>query len=361
MGSEMCIRDRYIYLLSIFLLFAEPLEAKAAWANAFKGYYQWSTFNFIIYSPSQDLTNRIAVDIEKIYEKIINDLGYAFYRINKDRIPIYIFRRRWDYIKMTGMPVWSGGHADTTEIAIFAYPQKGLIRSIIPHELTHLVFNTYMGRDCFPKLKWLSEGLAVYEQRYFAGMKINTPETKRFVQRGGYVPFKKMMAVRSVDELSPGTVDAWYLTTASLVAYLIEEKGKSGFHEFCRILKTTKNVNYALSQAYPWDFSDVNELEKRWLKFMKARRKKEVLSASQQPPLITAEFTKREVPSMFIVHMKEKKRLLQNKLYGLKDRMEKLRQTLNHLSLKMEKLSEKIKNITFKDRQVKEEGKQDAD
>ncbi|MFH0948504.1 MAG: hypothetical protein V1833_05865 [Elusimicrobiota bacterium] len=116
--------------------------------------------HFIIYSMNEPLLKDLAQKVEKIYGTVISNTN--FYNFNPpERFLIYIYPDAQSYKENTKRPEWSGGFA--TNRKIYTFEEKHL-SYILPHEITHLIFNDFMGNQAVKISKWLNEGLAMYEE-----------------------------------------------------------------------------------------------------------------------------------------------------------------------------------------------------
>ena len=67
-------------------------------------------------------------------------------------------------------------------------------------------------------------------------------------------------------EPDPKRVALFYAQSASVVGFLINQRGGEAFGSFCRSLRDGKPVDAALAGIYPDDFPSVDLLEQKWLK-----------------------------------------------------------------------------------------------
>src|SRR4030042_5612914 len=129
--------------------------------------------HFVVYFTKD---RKFAVDVldkaEVYYKRIAADLGYPrysdFWTWDK-RVKIYIYPDHGSFIKATNQPEWSYGMADyrTKQIVSFAWSEN-FVESLLPHEMTHLIFRDFVGFKGEIPL-WLDEGVAQWEE-----------ETKRY-------------------------------------------------------------------------------------------------------------------------------------------------------------------------------------
>ena len=142
------------------------------------GYKTYETAHFLIKAYTTETAVAQSVICEQAYSRIMNDLGlYSFAPAKPYNVIVY--RDADEYIKATGQPRWSGGMAYGNAILIYgsrpaeqygsaADPSSGDgsggSASVLTHEMTHLIFNEFMGLANSADFKWVNEGVAVYEE-----------------------------------------------------------------------------------------------------------------------------------------------------------------------------------------------------
>ena len=125
--------------------------------------------HFIVnYYPGHiSFAQKVLTHAEQYYVTIANDLGYSRYSkfwLWNNRVTIYIYPDHASYLKAAHMPSWSNGMADYKNKIIKSYFRgKGFLISILPHEITHLIFRDFVGFTGKIPL-WLDEGLAQWEE-----------------------------------------------------------------------------------------------------------------------------------------------------------------------------------------------------
>ncbi|MFC1512520.1 peptidase MA family metallohydrolase [bacterium] len=247
-------------------LFEEQSQSFPFRPMFFDVFKSWPTFNFVVYYYNDDIADEVIANIDNVHQKIIDDLGYLFY-YNPKHIKIYIYRTNKEYHQKTGMSQWAGGHSDFREGSIYTYEQKNLMQRVIVHELTHMIFDSYMGYPRDANINWLHEGLAVYEEKRYIQGRWNLRELKKLVKQNKVIPIRKAVNMSLGMESDAQKVSLWYFQMAALVAYMIS-LGQEGFQVFCNNLKRYKNIDEALLMTYPWDFKNLEELERKWKKWL---------------------------------------------------------------------------------------------
>jgi hypothetical protein len=263
-------------------------------ADNIEDWHEKKSEHFIVYFTQDDKFAQEILDAaEKEYRRIAYDLGYAryseFWTWDK-RVKIYIYPDRESFLKTTGQPAWSEGMADYTNKQIVSYVWgKGFIESLLPHEITHLVFRDFVGFKGEIPL-WLDEGVAQWEEE------AKRKEVKNLIQR--YFQEDNLLLVSDIMKLNithlknkPGVliratrtkegkdgvlflsannlVEIYYIQSVSLIGYLIEKFGAQAFSGFCRELRDGKSVEEALKISYPLHIRTIQEFEDGWREYLK--------------------------------------------------------------------------------------------
>jgi len=219
-----------------------------------------TSLHFTVKAYSQNDLDTVSDFAESQYETIMRVTGlYSF--MPSTPYQIVIFASHEEYIEKTKQPEWSGGI--TVGNAILTYNSESM-KSVLAHEMTHLVFNEYLGRSDM-NLVWLNEGLAVHIQ-------IGTyPEEnqKMYAQAvakelaANPLPFDKMLSFVPLRD-GGDTVDKWYKQVGSVVSFMLEKGGHVGFSMLLRELKNGSDINSALASAYPGKWDNTAKLEQAW-------------------------------------------------------------------------------------------------
>lgn len=247
--------------------------------------------HFIIYLAKDDSFGRDVLHAaEKAYQEIAANLGYPrtseFWTWER-RVKIYIHKDKADYLKATKEAEWSEGVADYVKREIHSYLRsKDLLYTTLPHEIAHLVLRDFVGFG--PNIPvWLDEGVAQWAEndatkqtvkqraadlfdkdnllslKDVFNMNIHwiAQQKKRLFLRWVKTKYDTpTVLVLSADVL----VNTFYITSGSLVGYLLETFGASRFSDFCRELRDGKTVEEAIAIAYPDHFKNIAELENGW-------------------------------------------------------------------------------------------------
>jgi len=115
--------------------------------------------HFALHGYDENDMRNMSVLAEDLYNKIGNDAGlYAF--LAGQNYTVVIYKDQTEYLQKTHLQAWS--RVVSAGTTLYTYPGQDIAPALI-HELTHVIFYAYMG-DKAPPLRWLNEGLAMYEE-----------------------------------------------------------------------------------------------------------------------------------------------------------------------------------------------------
>lgn len=229
--------------------------------------------HFIVYYVSNvSLAKKIRRQAEVYYNRIASDLGYPRYSNFwqwDNRVKIYVYPTADEFQKETGKPSWSKGIANYSTKEILTYEwSEGFLESLLPHEITHLIFRDFVGFKGEVPL-WLDEGVAQWEEPKKREMASQVAEF--LIRNHKNYPLDMLTSVDIRNSQDEEAVHFFYMQSVSLVDYLIRKHGSQSFTVFCRRLKEGKSLNEALKAAYPNSIRNLDELEKRWKKHILGR------------------------------------------------------------------------------------------
>ncbi len=225
--------------------------------------------HFIVYYPADEgFAREVLREAEAYYHSIAGRLGYD--RFDKfwtwdNRVKIYLFADREDFLTGTRAPGWSGGFANHKLKILAGYPEaENFLARVLPHEITHLMFRDFVGtRRGIPL--WLDEGVALAME---SGRREEFDEiARRALRQKAWMPLDRLARVRSAASLGPETAAVFYAEAALAVDFLLSGYGRDKFTEFCRQLRDGKAVDEALRKVYgPDGIENLQDLENRLFK-----------------------------------------------------------------------------------------------
>jgi hypothetical protein len=222
--------------------------------------------HFIVFHFGEEsFAREVLRKAEQYYKQIGEDLGYerrsSFWQWD-NRVKIYIYKTKEDFLKNSGEAEWSEGYADYTGKVIVSYEwKKDFLESLLPHEITHLIFRDYVGfQGEVPT--WLDEGVAQWEEP--AKRKVVRSIMRFYLENGNGYSLEDLMTVNLKNISARPAVEIFYVQAASIVDFLIAKYGSDSFIFFCRQLRDGKSIEAALSFAYPTQMRTVKEMEEKW-------------------------------------------------------------------------------------------------
>lgn len=226
------------------------------------GFSEQKSAHFDVFGYGQDDTQHTDDLAEAAYNRIMVDTGlYDF--TPSGLYKIYIYGSQQEYQKKTGQPPWSNGTAVNGAIYTFSGPAMD---SIIAYRMTHLIFDDYMGTTD-PALRWVDEGLSVYEQDKAAtaeGYHTGLFASVRAQLRTNPIPSDQLVTLAPATELQQGQADLWYAQVASMIRYMIERGGGNGFQQFLQGLHEGKQADQAIAAAFPGLWQNLANLAQQW-------------------------------------------------------------------------------------------------
>ncbi len=249
--------------LSLFILFFIPAFARAEVSASL-----WQTKksqHFIIYyqEAADGFVNALAASAENYYNGIVDELGFRrmdFWSWD-DRAKIYLFNNSADYLNETGGVAWSGAQVSVKRRTIKTFiGQKDFFDSILPHELTHIIFREFIG----PKTElplWLDEGIACSQEK--SSLVSRMEAAKALVKQGSYLKFDRLFEIYDSTLIVP---NVFYSESASIIVFLLKKYDQELFLDFSRKLRDGTQWKDALLSTY--HFSNFEEMESAWKEFI---------------------------------------------------------------------------------------------
>lgn len=230
---------------------APALPADAGFPRLDPGASRLDSLHFRVEAYGPDKAQAASDMAEALYRKVMEDTGlYSF--MPRELYPLVLYGSREEYLKKTGLPDWSAGASAGR--ALYMHEGPGL-RAILAHEMTHLIFNEFMGRQD-ASLRWVNEGLAVFEEDEASGAWRGKPTTRP-------IPFREMVNLAPIGE-KDALVNDWYRQVGSVVRFMIERGGRVGFGEFLKSLRDGRSADEAVRAGFPGVWGGMDALEAAW-------------------------------------------------------------------------------------------------
>jgi hypothetical protein len=254
-----------LIFLSFNLFFLESAKAKER---------ELRSEHFII-RYHEDVDDSYVYKIKEICEDFYRKITQEFNFIREqpwlweNRAIIYVAKDKENYLNEFMCPAWSQGCVNYQKKIIYTYPNQKRFISILAHELTHIIFREYIGRNipC-----WLDEGVAVYMENKYGkeNYKINFNYFKKVIKENKYIPFSKLTreTTFSLKTKPSDYVNLFYLQSFSIIYFLMKRYGRDNFSRFLFFLRNGDVLEKGLRKAY-YDFSSLEKFEESWKKFFK--------------------------------------------------------------------------------------------
>lgn len=246
----------------------EPPGARVTPGDAFPGLdpgaKELASLHFNVRAYGSERAREAADLAESLYNRIMADTGLYSFK-PPGLYSIVVYGGREEFLRKTGQPEWSAGLAAGN--AVYGYDGPALA-PVLAHEMTHLIFHEFMGpgRRDSPELRWINEGLAVYEE--FSGSALGgapsgwSPE-QRYLLKSRPIPFDQMAALVPATERERA-VGLWYQQVGDVLRFLIERGGRNGVGQFLSALRRGRSQDEAIRESFPGLWGGLRELEAAW-------------------------------------------------------------------------------------------------
>lgn len=222
--------------------------------------------HFIVYyqGASTSFVDELISQAEGYYSGIVEELGYRRFDFWSwdNRARIYLYDGVDDYRKDTRREGWSGGAVSVNNRVIQTFIGQGsFFDSILPHEMTHIIFREFIGKNIALPL-WIDEGVACSQEKSNLASRMRI--AREMISQNKYLTLDEISRLGKLgDSVTP---DVFYSEAASLVVFLTHKEGKSGFLDFSRLLRDGTDWKKALFRVY--NFTSLEEMEEKWKEFM---------------------------------------------------------------------------------------------
>lgn len=248
--------------LIILLLMLTP-----AWPEVSSSLWQAKkSQHFIIYyqEAPEDFVDELITRAEDYYNGIVDNLGFRrmdFWSWD-NRAKIYLYNNADDFHNDTQRSIWAGAVVSVENRTIKTFVgQQGFFDSLLPHEMTHIIFREFIGAKASLPL-WIDEGVASSQEQ--SNLKARLQAAKGLVAKKEYISLDKFSEIYNLDNITPY---AFYAQAASLIVFLIKHQGREDFLDFSRAMRDGRDWKKAIFSTY--SFSSLDEMEKEWKDFIK--------------------------------------------------------------------------------------------
>lgn len=222
---------------------------------------QVSTLHFTLTGYTDAELRPISVMAESLYNKISSDTGIYSY-LSTAQYKIVVYKDREEYLRKTKLPEWS--RAVASGDALYLYPGVDL-EPVLAHEMTHLLFNNFMGARAAQQYRWINEGLAMYEElnKMTDGSRNTYQSLANTNLRQNRVAFSQMTFFTPLTE-EKRAVDAWYQQVQSVVTYILNQGTALNFAGMLNAIRNGIDIDRAIADNYPGKFRSLSEVENAW-------------------------------------------------------------------------------------------------
>jgi hypothetical protein len=204
---------------------------------------------------------------EDYYTGITEELGFRRFDFWtwENTCKIYLFASRKDYTELSSQPGWTGGAAYVRQRMILTFVNQGdFLNTILPHEMTHLIFREFVGyRTNLPL--WVDEGIACLEEKQNRKQYLGVARV--LVKSHVFIPLDKLTEIRQEGLLMP---EVFYAESASVVQFLLQKYGQEKFVDYCRRLRDNKDWKHSLLEVY--GVKSLSELNVLWKDFLAGKK-----------------------------------------------------------------------------------------
>lgn len=230
---------------------------------------QTQTPHFVINHQTSWLPAGFTMGSERVHSRLRRDLGMFSPWMAKEKINLYIYADQESFLDGEfAPPKWSNGLAiyDRKAVAMPTMKDPRKMLSVMAHEATHLLFDSYWREAHRQPPSWLNEGLAMLEEAESP----DRPETSVWFQQMTLVDPARFPDLETFFGITPtkdlhndnSAVGEWYIQAYSVTHYLLRKHSRLQFKSLCAALRDGKPVADALWLTYR--YKKVSDLDKKW-------------------------------------------------------------------------------------------------
>ena len=259
------------FVFLFFVIIVCPVRAEETkWLNE-KGEH------FVVYFQSRENTfwiKDVLRSADRYYDSIAALMGYARYQDFwswDERVKIIIYDSQEIFLKVTGQPEWSKGGALRdkyflkSRVIVTFKQEEEFLTGVLPHEISHLMLQDYIGNDKSIPI-WFNEGMAQLQEK--ERPEISDHVMRSLIRQNFYIPLNLLFTSDIRFQTDERHVLMFYAESVSLLDFLIKKYGHTPFRDFCQKLREGKDFEKALLSAYNISFDSLEDLEKKWLRYM---------------------------------------------------------------------------------------------
>ena len=256
-----------IFKRSIFIALSCVFLSQPVSAEVISSFWQTEkSQHFIIYYQEAQpaFVDELINKAEDYYNSIVDELGYRRFDFWSwdNRAKIYLYPNAGEFHKDTNREQWAGAVVTVDNRTIRSFVgQNDFFDSLLPHEMTHIIFREFVGRRISLPL-WIDEGVACSQEK--SHLKARLQIAKNMAAQNNYIKFSNFSEIYRIgSDIQP---QLFYAQAASMIVFLIQGYGKDRFLDFSRALRDGTEYSKALFKVYR--FASFDEMEAAWKDFM---------------------------------------------------------------------------------------------
>lgn len=252
-------------------LLAVLLLAASAGARDGQGWdwRQANTPHFIINHQTTWLPAGFTMSAERVHSRLRMDLGMFSPWMAREKINLFVYADQESYLAGEFRPPkWSNGLAiyDRKAVVMPTMKDPRKMLSVMAHETTHLLFDSYWRETKREPPAWINEGLAMLEEAESP----DRPETSIWYQQMTMADPRRFPNLEAFFRVTPtkdlhndqAAVGEWYIQAYSVTHFLLRKHSRLQFKSLCAALRDGKPVADALWLTYR--YKRVGDLDKKW-------------------------------------------------------------------------------------------------
>lgn len=256
----MIARSKLSGILIILFLFTPAL------AEVTSSFWQTEKSQHFIINYQQapaSFVSDLVSTAESYYNSIVDELGYRrmdFWSWD-NRAKIYLYQNTEDFHKDPRHTSWSQAIVSVNNRTIESYVgQEDFLDSILPHELTHIIFREFVGMRVILPLA-IDEGVASSQEKSNLNTRLRIAGNLSL--QNNYIKFDKFFEIYKIGDIDPRL---FYAQSASIIVFLINDYDREHFLDFSRKLRDGIGWKDALFSVYR--FNSFDEMEQAWKDYM---------------------------------------------------------------------------------------------
>ena len=230
---------------------------------------QTLTPHFAIKHQSAWLPPGFTMGVERVYFRLRMDLNVFSPWMSKEKVNLFVYSDQESYLAGEfSPPSWSNGLAiyERKAVALPSMKDPRKLLSVMAHETTHLLFESYWREGQRAAPSWINEGLAMLQEADSP----DKPETSVWYQQMTLIAPKHFPSLAAFFVVTPtkdlhndqAAVGEWYIQAYSVTHFLLRKHSRLQFKSFCGYLRDGKPAAEALWLAYR--YRSVDDFDKKW-------------------------------------------------------------------------------------------------